>query len=75
MVIMVAAYVDQIVMFLAGVFAAWLGMNWDKLGLADKLPAPQRQGLATLLKIVGPLLMAVAVVLAALQAFGATSQP
>ena len=70
---MLAGYIDQIIMFLVGAWAT--GVGYGALPALGKDPAAKEQWKARfgkLFKIIGPLLMVIAVALAGLKAFKPT---
>jgi len=72
---MLAAYIDQIIMFLVGVWAT--GVGYGFLPALGKDAAAKEQWKARfekLFKVIGPLLMAIAVALVAMQALKPAAQ-
>lgn len=71
---MLAAYIDWIIM---GLFGAWVtGVGYGFFPVPGKDPAAKEQWFARfgkLFKIIGPLLMVIAIALAGLQAFKPTA--
>ena len=61
---MLTAHVDEFIMFLGGLFGTFLGINLKRFGLGNNMAAADQQRLAKVLKISGPTLMVIAIVLA-----------
>ena len=64
---MIVTYIDQIIMFGAGVFSLYVANLMRAGTVGDKLDVRQRSMLAKLLGVIGPVLMVAAVLIAGLK--------
>lgn len=66
-----ADYIDAVIMLLAGIWATTIGFNKPLASGADAAGNDRRARVAPLLRLFGPLLMLIALVLAGAVYFGA----
>ena len=66
---MIANYIDQIIMFGAGVFSLYVARLMREGRVGDRLDPVQRRTMANFLRVVGPLLMVAALLIAGLKYF------